>query len=760
MSWLFLLACAWPPVSEDFPDTGVTDTESTGTDTETDERWRLDPVTPRTETLSLPWGLSEAFRSTGTDGLYLVSADGKEVRFLHHTWLQPSGTACLDGTDASGTCNGVSHDAGVVSTTASVATCFDDAAQELFLLKATGMVEVIGTARDGATWKTYNRVSDVISPAATESQNPNRCAVQDGRWALSDDRQVFTGDLSGDGWTSSTPINLPYRPTELAWVGQTDWLVSRSVSGDVHLVDGSAVDTGVLALEGPLRDDHTVTDLLVDGERHRVWMAHEGGVSWVELDGSGADEEGTLQIDGTPRSLVLFARNGAVALTWEDSAGDHHIGVVLDGALVAEEVTATRPALLLPPGARMDLGWLEPASAPSADSGDTAEPEASHALQVRELVDSTDARPPVTVFAVTTLEEPFTNASMPCTEADLDTDEDQHFAELLDQLRDNLAHVADLGVPVVIGVTWEFVDKLADCDELGLLDELDSAGLELGYMVHHKPCYSCTDQEVSGEDPDLCLPTDPDYTLATAANACWPSDAEYCPRGDQDCWLAYTGPRALEVDEALPGGAQFVFGADRHSLWDWDWVQGYQDFPRADGSTGFDLTLFAGSWSYPEMTGTDDPRGKDEFPREADLRGHTWHPRSLDEVTLDSSFSTLRYLPGNPVAISRVHDVHLSDLSMGHVIEELNTTTTEADFEASYMALRQVRDRRGDEPTTWYFHLPDLTGYPLFPDEDDHRPEVGQMTQDFADALEASWGSEGDGTVVFGTPRSFAGEVE
>jgi hypothetical protein len=462
------------------------------------------------------------------------------------------------------------------------------------------------------------------------------------------------------------------------------------------------------------------TELLVDDATD---IACSGDVAWIAREGQLERRDGGpgLVVPVGVDQLEVDARTGLVmALVGEELQLIGPLGVLARASLGDDVVSR----VLVPPGGVGDAVLVDGTQ-----------------LSVFGLTRVEPTRPPLDVFVMTTLEQPFADADKPCTEAD----GPDPFSVYLERLRANIASLGSLDVPVAVGVTWEFAAKADDCGEIGILDELADAGFELGLMIHDRPCFSCTDGAVAGETPAECAPSNPDYAPAESPTACWPSNPEYCARGDDQCWLDVLSERALRVDQWIEGGAAFVHGADRHALWDWDWASGYRNLPRADGSVGYDTTLFAAQWVYDDVVNPQDPRGKEPAPRDPELLGTTWYVGSAQDWDRDSAFSNLLYLPGSSIATLRLWEKDRSGLTLVHLAqEELGTAFDRRDLDVLTGRMRQAAGHRRDGRSgAFNFHLRDLTTWLL---DDPVADESALATLvDWREDLDATWGENGAG---------------
>jgi len=717
--------------------------------------WDLVPVTPLSPTLSSISEPRQVFRAAGNDDVYIVNRDGTQVRILTPTWAQPSGRFCVDGVGSADNCTGGTLvTSGLVELSQSPAACLDDIKDTLLLIKNKGaFVETVGTNHAGPSWQTYNRMAIAHSVGKEETDRlDHSCAARAGRVALSGDNDIVFLD---ENWDVDSRIPLTGGAQRLDWVGDSDWLVAQKDDSSLWVLNTAAGTAQEIAPAGD------ATAIAVDPDRQILWVARSGG-SLVRIpistDGIGTLE--TMSFCGQISQLAVDSRTGAAYALSDcaDDTGDHKLLVVdRDGLRAQVSLDDDHVLALVPPGAMGELAALV-----QNDSGqDTAGTDIGTQTLVRAwaVVDPDDDRPPLSMFVVTTLEQPFTNATMACTR---DESPSNNFESYVAQLQENIPVLQGIGMPVAVGVTWEFATKARECGLDGVLTDLYDAGFTLGTMVHDKPCYSCTDGDVDGETPDTCTPADPDWADPDDADACWPSDENYCGLGDNDCWATWVGSRALDVDQWIPGGSQFIFGADRHRLWGWEYINhGYRSFPRADGGTGYTISMFGGAWVYSDITDPEDPRAKDPAPWTPELLGNTWFPADVEDWEQDSAFSDLLYMPGNSNALSRIYEGELSDLSLVHLIEEFDSlTVTQEDTDTLLAKIMQPVAHRSHRPGTYYFHLADLTGYPLKPDEGDPRIDQQALLLDFKSQVEATYGDGGLGVLQWRGPLDVRADVD
>ena len=697
-----LLACTGPePEPEPTPDV----------------RWRLEPVFDLA--LASPEKADTVWRSSRTDWVYLWSREDATLFSVNAAYLQPLGTYCVGATNGAGECLGTLLSPGRIDTSETTAVCPDQAGESATLVQRSGTLLRVGTTRADETWLRFHRAHEPASLDGVWGYPLNGPCLRVGDTVvLALDDHIALLALEGDTYTIRASWEVTSPVEDLAWLEDTLWTLHA---------DGVLARTDVLSLE---------SETVARGVRSLAADPGRGGLAWLDEEGHpSVIERATSSTTSIPTAdwehVSLDTRTGHLHLLRATESG-WRAAIADTTGVLAEATGLGTPERLVPAGELGDLTVLHEGSD-------------GLSLTVLEAVPDTPTRPPLHVFAMSTLEQPFDDADRPC-----DSGEDP-FDAYLQQLRDNAAVLEDLPLRLAIGVTREFLDKARDCGDEAILDDLAAAGFELGVMTHGRPCYSCTDGDVEGLETAFCFPDDPDYAPPGSPDACWPDDPEYCAPGDQVCWEAWIAAEIAVVDSAIPGGGRFVHGMDRHALWGFDWVEGLRDIPRADGRIGFDTTLFAGGWSYPQLQGADDPRGKDPLPWTAEGIGTIWRPAWTDELERDSAFSDLAYLPGNSVATIRVAEWLTSGLTVLQTNSAIKPQVLdEDDFEALSGLLHQAIARRRAAPGTWYFHLRDLTTWPL--ERDNETIGGGERLRDWVDAIETRWGARGTQAFVWSSP--------
>jgi hypothetical protein len=502
-------------------------------------------------------------------------------------------------------------------------------------------------------------------------------------------------------------------------------------SGSVRLRE--AAD---LSLVQSLELGVAVVDMAWDGVQGALWLAtaaEGGGVLVSAVDGELVAS--SLALSGALEEVVADERRGQS--WWLARRGD--------GSEVLHLVSPTGLLLATSPleGAAVGL------ARPSHNSDLVVFLEGSGADLRYEVWEAAPDRPepelpPLQLFLAANIEEPADDdLDKPCTseEAGVDSMEAQ-----LARIEANAEVLAGMGVPVALGITWNFVDAVERCGRSDIFTTLQSHGFVLGSMVHNKPCYSCSDSGEGGMD--WCEANDPDYCGA-GEDCCLPADPEYCERGDHSCYQSFVDERNLRVDGAIPGGGAFIIGADRHGMWDWDWVSGYEQMARADGSRGYAVSYFSHSWAYSTEVSFNDPRGKNPGPWRPEDAVLAWTLGDYRWWAEESAFGSVRYLPGVNTATVKLSEWHRSGLWLLDTFEEDPTFDwDEQDFQILSQLLRHARDHRSPQGVnTFYFHIHDLSLYSTLVTPDGVETEgagwlrdwLGAVQRDFVEPGHAAW---------------------
>lgn len=641
-------------------------------------------------------GVDAALVNPLTGVVLALDAPGTMIRYLQETYVHPTGDYCAGGTvDETGVCRGgITWTSGrIESPTVSVGMCVDEVHGELYLLKAGGeKVEVVDLALEGDDPYTYLRAvrNPKLPLTIAEAVNwTTGCAYQpdSDTLILGSAAQGALAELTvGATPTVLRTMRLGFAPGAFAVVG--DSVLVRDLDAE-RIVE---LDGGSLGVKGAWQAPEPLVDVAYAAESGAAWAAMASSVAEVRFAGHVATATVT-PIDGT---VVQVVADPARGIAW---AAVEHDGAQSVQLLQAGEVRASWPV----PGRVLRL------AAPS-HTGDVPvfwQAADSEVVEFTVLgpVEDAQTEDPLRIFLFTTIEEPSdANMADPCTGAG------GSFESELALVRNNARVLASLGVPIAMAITDNFAEKAEECGETGIYQELADLGFELGAMLHNRPCYHCTS---GGADynPDLCQADDPNYIAPSSGAACFPDDPEYCGLGDWDCYRAFLAPRVDVADRNIPGGASFIVGGDRHGMWSYDWIRLYREVERPSlGLTGFDLTLFAGTWAY-NVIDFDDPRGKNPSPWRVADRTAAWHLSDIDHWDQDSPTSDLLYLSGGNSATVKLAEQQASGLYMLDFFEvdvAGGVAYRPDDYEAQWQWLRSaVANRKPGAINTWYFHIHD-----------------------------------------------------
>lgn len=659
--------------------------------------WSLERLPVVSSRLEGAEGVQQSVRSEANDWAYLLDSSGRAVHTMTAANVQPRGSYCVGGEGEEEACTGVLRNSGFISTNITWNICMDREQHRIALVQDKGRVELIGASSSTEHWRHENSVYEVWQPPESgETGLVGPCFWSGDRLWMSGGGLVVAIEAVEQTyeWAQRYDLAVGFR--------QLEPMASEVVAGwgtDGRLYSLSTVDGDLQPI--PL-GDAVIQDMVVDRARDRLWLADSYKQQLLAYERTDGLWTQVVAWSTSERVMAVEVdqKTGAVATLELDGGGRSWLGLYAEDGFQERAVVEGEALNLVPAGGLEQFGVV-------ARLGD-----GELGWQVWSVRDPGDARPPLGVFAVTTLEEPFLNMEMPCVATD---DDEAGFRELVDTLRENIGLLEAVEIPVAVGVTWEFVSKALECGEDGILVEMSSRGFEMGHMVHSRPCFNCTDGEVSGVFVAECGPSSPHYVLSDDPSACWPDDPDYCDLEDTPCWAALVGQRALEVDEVLPGGSAFIFGADRHGLWGWDWVDGYRSFERADGGRGYPITLFAGLWAYPQIASFDDPRGKEPAPLFASAIGRPWFVSNVDSWDINSAFSELLYLPGHSVAVTKSGEHQATGLHLLHLVNSgLAIGFDRTDLDSLSGLLRQAVAHRDELSTgSWYLHIRDLTSWKL-----------------------------------------------
>ncbi|MBM4365948.1 MAG: hypothetical protein FJ102_07005 [Deltaproteobacteria bacterium] len=629
-------------------------------------------------------------------------------RYLLDTYVFPEGTWCVDGTiDEDGICRGTEWASGRIDTEKPTANfCGDDENGRLFLVKDQGdRIEVVDTALEGDMPYTFNVAAQTIALPADLTERGKHIGPC-----------VYTGNgdelllTARDGSESSGLAVVTASERDAVTLRTMDVAlgVTRAFAMDDGLTAVLLDDTGTLVgvdiahLE--VRWTATAESAIVhadgDIDHDRVYVAL-GSAGAAILDTTAADQGlDPVEIDGDVYWAYADRFRGTAWFVGEASDGAWTAWLWQGGKIVDSYAIEGTVVDVARPGTMGDLAVFA-----EGESG-------LDYVVLGERPEAKEERPPLQIFLFTTIEEP-SDAALedPCA------GEGSTFEHELALVKANASVLQSLGVPVAMAISDNFAEKSETCGVAGEIYPWlqDEAGFELGVMLHNRPCYHCSSSDAGPNDsgftsnPDYCGADDPNYIAAGSSAACFPDDPEYCSLGDWDCYYAFLQPRAEIADRNIPGGANFIVGADRHGMWEYDWLKFYQEVEReSQGRTGFPMTLFAGTWAYNNID-YDDPRGKNPTPWRAEDRAATWHPNDVDAWAQESVYSSLLYLPGINSAAIKIGEQQGTGTYMADFFDlGVQQLYDDSDFEVLWQMLRQsVRYRQDARLNTWYFHVHD-----------------------------------------------------
>jgi hypothetical protein len=665
---------------------------------------------------------------------YLLDGDGTTVRYLTDAYVHPTGDFCLGAPPGDTECeNGTTWTSGRIETTTPVATlCQDRERGQLFLIKegaTNGKVEVVDTHPGGDKAYSYNRAVDVVQlpqEMTAEGWFVGPCVYVPGAGALimtsPDQGQVARFDIGVTTWISA-PLGSP---TALTLLQDGETLVLDRPSED-SLVLVSAAD---LSEMGSIPAGGKLHRYAVDRRSGRAWVAHggDGGAHVIELTAESPVATPLEIASGEVAHVVADPSSGTAVFAVERDSGGWRLYLVQDDG-VADFHDLEEPVIaLVPPSEAGDVVALveEP------DGG-------TRALVLDAVPDGPDGRPPLYGYLFAAIEKPSdSEIDEPCT------GDGATFETRLSIIEANAQVLAGLGVPVALGLTYNFAITAERCDRTDIFETLQGHGFELGSMVHNKPCYHCTDQPLGDVPPDECTPGSPLHCDPATEDCCFPGHEEFCPLGDWDCYKAFVDAHNVVVDRNIDGGGAFVVGADRHGLWQWDWARAYQELARSDGGEGYDVAFFAQAWAYADQVSYNDPRSKEPAPWRPADRVESWYLGEYEQWEQDSAFSDLLYLPGLPVSTVKLHEWHSTGLFLVDFFDVASGIQyTEEDFADLTQYLRRSLGLRTEfAPNTWYFHIHEL-GEVNLADASGTEVESAAMLREWIDMINEDYVSTG-----------------
>ena len=721
--------------------------DSPAVDSEQETPWP-DPPAPQLDTAvdAATWSLSEDLRKEATDlspgplafqsdidgYIYALQKDGASVWTMNNAYVHPGGTWCLDGTGEDCTGGDLWEAGRIYPGKPAAAMCADIAGGRLFLVQdGSPKIEIADLRPEGEDARTYLKIYSIIKLDDTLFEDwtwNGPCA-----YLPKDDALVLTSPSTGRFAVIGTASGLlkasgelDIAPSHLAALGDGGLMIFDDPAGNVVVAT-----TADLAIRRSFAIGGTIHDLAVDDDHDRVWVASDAGAFCINL----SEEDGpfSIPVEGTPVRVAPERRTGlAYVISQQD--GVDRVSLVRGEAVMDSEVLPGSFLSLATPSILGDLPvfWT--------DDADTVQMSV-YAANPEPL----DQRPPLHTFLLTAIEKPFDDdLDMPC-EDDSGGDSVDRMINIIEA---NAAVLDSLDIPIALAITANFAEVAERCGRTDVFDYLDGLGFELGVMVHNKPEYNCVRPGTPDVEADTCEANSPFACDPERTECLFPGDPGYCDYGDYDCYIAYMDARNVVIDRNLPGGGMFVLGADRHNMWGWDWLRGYSEMDRADGTEGFDVALFAHAWAYTGEVTYDDPRGKNPAPWHPSEATESWAPGDADHWEVGSAFSTVRYLPGMNTAVTKLSEVTSSGLFM---LDFLATGTAYSNDASDYDVLTQllrgaVRYRTGRAPNTWYFHIHELSEVNLadasgaeLPAADWLRTWVATVPQTYVDRGELVW---------------------
>lgn len=706
------------------PDTQVDDSDSTETDIhesdtkETDTEQPPEPVryTARRivdrEFLDLVAPL-QAFTSDTNGFTYVIEEPGKASRtstpYILDTYIQPRGSFCAAGDtvfevkDISACSATYIHPGFVDHAIAPTQVCVDTSQGRGFFLSAEReRFEVVDLAIEGESARTYNNPNEVLRfpDAVAGGALHGPCAYLPHTDELllspSDSTEKRLAFMKvGDGALSR---ELPFtsQPSKVLVSEDGRYLVLDAPDQNKVL----RLDASTLATQGEFTWDRSLADFTLDARSGMVYLSDGAEqVAMVDLLSKSPTALPIKGIEGAPQFLGAHRPAGLLWVVTESKKAGVQVQLVQDGVVVDTQPIEDPVLTVASPGLMGDLVVFTRAS-----------PKENAHFQVFEAkADGTGALPPLYVYLFSTIEAP-DDAGMtnPCDDPSSNDD----FTFIRSLVSGNADVLASLGVPVALAVGDNYGEKSEECGTTSDYDDLVARGFELGALVHNRPCYNCTNLEVDGVtfNADYCDSNHADYARSSSTSACFPNDPEYCDRGDWDCYNAFMQPRVDFADRHIPGGATFLVGADRHGMWNYDWIKLYQEVDRvSQGKVGFEITMFGSLWAYNDIA-FDDPRGKNPGPWRSEDRSAAWRLGDISNWDQDSSFSNLVYLPGLSSSSVKLAEQQETGLYMIDLLALTSHSISyePEDYEVNYQLLRQALTFRDpDRVSSFYFHVHD-----------------------------------------------------
>jgi hypothetical protein len=636
---------------------------------------------------------SRGITSQVNDFTYLLEDNNRSLFTLSDVYVAPSGYFCLQGGTGDECTGGVPWISGRIEALNAVGSlCADDDNGRLFLVSQSGeSVEFIDVNPAGSKPYTYNKRSGFLRVPSVLAANfklsgPCHYDSEGNNLLLTSTTREKAVLLSVDTGTVVQEYDLAARPEELWYIDSTDrFLAQESASLALINREDLSVTTRV-GWEQPL------IDVAVDTKRGEALVVHGDGKLDRILLGEQIIKE-NIELEDPVSHVAMDQTTGLDWVLTTSTEGAQTLNLIEDKGLLDSTPVEDPVTDLFSTGTTGDLIVV-------------SNPDESIMVDVYDVQSNpSDTLPPLYGMLVTTLEYPIDGSLVPCTGND-----SENFDARAKALIGNAQLLADLNIPISVAVTDNFIMTAERCERLDLLDVLVDHGFEFGVLVYDRPCYECTSAPTEGENPDTCPTNSPFYCDPSRHDCCFPSDENYCDWGDYDCYLNYMNPKINYVEERLPGGAKFISGADRHEMWGWNWRRAYAEVDRANGSKGYDVTLFAQAWAYQELT-LDDPRGKNPAPWLPRECAPAWAMASEGNWTDDSAFSDLLYLPGLSTSGIKLAEWQSTGL---HVLDFLFSGVPVAysmeDYDVLTGFIRRSLNHRAERgPNTFYFHFHDIS---------------------------------------------------
>jgi len=738
-----------------------------------------------------------SYTNPSNEFTYAFQSDGGGAHYVTDLYVHPVGDYCIDGTinPDTGQCQGTEWTSGRLLPSASTrkeatgfsAVCPDRANGRLFALKAPGeRIEVFDLTiegdralsynRAGATFRLPGKLAEVgsFTGGCTFLPDSNELILISG----SDTRQVASLVLTGTGTNTLEASEVRLWPTPLTsfptQMEVTDaWTLTRGEDGSLSLLDTAAETQTAITDARP-----GLLDLAIDRVRGAAYLA-DGPGGLTVLDPLAPEDEVTLDLGADVEQVA--ARDGVALVAtradgWELTllyqglkvgslpldAGERVIDIAEPGE-TGDFVVITH---------REETDASVTTGLDTADTGITETTPAGYGYRVlAPRPPGTDDLPALQVFLFAGIEEPFDQDyfDAPCTSG-----ADDGFDDLIVRVEQNAAVLAGLGVPVVLGLTHNFISKAEICEQTDIFSTFESYGFEMGAMVHNKPTYSCTDKSLqktpyadqfaescSGNSPFYCDPqTSTSCAFQGSEDPFYPQTSNYCVPSDQDCYEAFLARYNEVVDRNIPGGARFIVGADRHGLWGFDWVQAYRDMAR-EGRTGFDITFFAQARAYSGEIALNDSREKNPAPwRPADRVQAWWMGDDPVAWYADSAYSEVVFFSGMPISTLKAYEWQASGMHMGDFLDAKDDVRdvigqegaqmyTEDDFDVIYQSLRSALNHRQPSAiNTWYFHIHDLSLTQNLADEDGNRHESADWLEELIERIQTDFGDDSERPLI------------